>query len=95
MKDQRPILSAKGIGKYFYEPVKFKVLNDISFDAYPGEFLTIMGKSGCGKSTLLYLLSTMDTAYEGELCIDGQTITGLTPDKLAAIRNEKIATTGM
>ena len=30
----------------------------------------LVGKSGCGKSTLLYILSTMDTDYEGELLID-------------------------
>jgi lipoprotein-releasing system ATP-binding protein len=84
------VLRAEKIGKYFYEPVKFKVLDNISFDVKEGEFLTMVGKSGCGKSTLLYLLSTMDTAYEGELHIDNQRITGRKPDELAALRNEKI-----
>jgi lipoprotein-releasing system ATP-binding protein len=84
------VLRAEKIGKYFYEPVKFKVLDNISFDVKEGEFLTMVGKSGCGKSTLLYLLSTMDTAYEGELHIDNQRITGRKPDELASLRNEKI-----
>jgi lipoprotein-releasing system ATP-binding protein len=84
------VLRAEKIGKYFYEPVKFKVLDNISFDVKEGEFLTMVGKSGCGKSTLLYLLSTMDTAYEGELHIDNQRITGRKPDELATLRNEKI-----
>ncbi len=78
------------MGKYFYEPVEFKVLDDISFDAYKGEFLTLVGKSGSGKSTLLYCLSTMDTNYEGELWIDGQKITGRKPNELAALRNKSI-----
>lgn len=78
------------MGKYFYEPVEFKVLDDISFDAYKGEFLTLVGKSGSGKSTLLYCLSTMDTNYEGELWIDGQKITGQKPNELAALRNKSI-----
>jgi lipoprotein-releasing system ATP-binding protein len=49
-----------------------------------------MGKSGCGKSTLLYILSTMDTDYEGKLLIDGEVISGKSPGFLSKIRNEKI-----
>ena len=50
----------------------------------------MVGKSGSGKSTLLYVLSTMDTEYKGNLFIDNELMTGLSTDKLAAIRNEKI-----
>ncbi|MBL0016612.1 MAG: ABC transporter ATP-binding protein [Bacteroidetes bacterium] len=84
------ILETKGIGKYFTDPVKIKVLDDISFEAHRGEFLTLVGKSGCGKSTLLYILSTMDTEYEGNLMIDGEVLSGKKLDRLAAVRNEKI-----
>lgn len=84
------VLSTKGIGKFFYEPTKFRVLDDINFEAYKGEFLTLVGKSGSGKSTLLYCLSTMDTAYEGELYILDEKITGKKPDELATIRNKNI-----
>jgi lipoprotein-releasing system ATP-binding protein len=90
MHPQGIILSTKRMGKYFHEPVEFKVLDDISFDAYKGEFLTLVGKSGSGKSTLLYCLSTMDTNYEGELWIDGQKITGKKSNELAALRNKSI-----
>ncbi|HET9276532.1 MAG TPA: ABC transporter ATP-binding protein, partial [Flavitalea sp.] len=50
----------------------------------------VMGKSGCGKSTLLYILSTMDTDYEGELLIDGELMTEKDQKRLAQVRNEKI-----
>jgi lipoprotein-releasing system ATP-binding protein len=90
MTNSNIILSAKGIGKYFYEPEKFKVLTDISFDINRGEFVTMIGKSGSGKSTLLYLLSTMDTEYEGNLTFDGENLTQQTKERLAVIRNEKI-----
>lgn len=90
MEKRNVVLSTKGIGKYFYEPVKFKVLDNISFEAYKGEFLTLVGKSGSGKSTLLYCLSTMDTTYEGELYIENEKITGKKTDELAALRNKSI-----
>ena len=84
------ILSAKKINKYFRKPVLFHVLQNISFEIMQGEFVSIMGKSGCGKSTLLYILSTMDTDYDGELYLNGQKLTGLSGDELAAVRNEHI-----
>ncbi|MFM2195149.1 MAG: hypothetical protein RL092_749 [Bacteroidota bacterium] len=84
------VLETKMIEKFFYDPVEFQVLNEISFEVNRGEFLTLVGKSGCGKSTLLYILSTMDNDYNGELFIDGQKMTGLTQTELASIRNEKI-----
>ncbi|MDZ7899294.1 MAG: ABC transporter ATP-binding protein [Arcicella sp.] len=90
MKNSDIILSTEGIGKYFYEPEKFKVLTDINFDIKKGEFVTMVGKSGSGKSTLLYLLSTMDTEYEGTLTLDGENLTKQKKERLAEIRNEKI-----
>lgn len=84
------ILKAENITKYFTTPVKFKVLNNISFEIQESEFVTIMGKSGCGKSTLLYILSTMDTDYEGKMYFDQQLITGLKQNDLAKLRNASI-----
>lgn len=84
------ILEARHISKYFYDPVKVKVLNDISFTINKGEFVSVTGKSGCGKSTLLYVLSTMDTDYEGELMIDNVSMEKKKEKYLAGIRNEKI-----
>jgi lipoprotein-releasing system ATP-binding protein len=84
------VLQTGNIVKYFYEPVKFKVLDNISISINRGEFVSLVGKSGSGKSTLLYVLSTMDTDYEGNLQIDGETITGQKQNNLAVIRNEKI-----
>jgi len=83
-------IEAYQINKHFRQPVDYHVLKDISFGIEQGEFVSIMGKSGCGKSTLLYILSTMDTDYEGELKIDGSRCTGLPANDLARIRNEKI-----
>lgn len=84
------VLKTHKITKYFYEPEKFQVLKDIDIAVRKGEFLSLVGKSGCGKSTLMYVLSTMDTDYEGELEIAGQRLTGKHQNQLAAFRNEHI-----
>ena len=87
---ENKVLETKKLTKYFHDPVKFQVLKEIDMSINHGEFVSIVGKSGCGKSTLLYLLSTMDTDYEGQLLINNELITGRTDMELAQIRNEKI-----
>ncbi|MGX7687420.1 ABC transporter ATP-binding protein [Flectobacillus roseus] len=84
------LLEAKHINKSFHDPVTVPILKDVSIEIPKGQFTSIVGKSGCGKSTLLYILSTMDTDYEGELWIDGTRLTGKTEAELANVRNEKI-----
>lgn len=84
------VLRTHKITKYFYEPEKFKVLKEIDLSVNKGEFLSLVGKSGCGKSTLMYILSTMDTDYEGELEIAGQRLTGKDQNELARFRNQHI-----
>jgi len=84
------ILEARHISKYFHDPVTTPVLREVSFAVDKGEFVSVTGKSGCGKSTLLYILSTMDTDYEGSLLIDGETMTRQGANRLARVRNEKI-----
>ena len=84
------VLEAQNINKHFRKPVDFHVLQDISFQIQEGEFATIMGKSGCGKSTLLYILSTMDTDYEGQLFLNEELVTGKSHQELSRIRNRHI-----
>ena len=84
------IIEAKHITKYFHDPLTIQVLKDIDFSINKGEFISVIGKSGCGKSTLLYILSTMDTDYEGELLIDNMSMKHKQEAELAKIRNEKI-----
>ena len=74
--DDAIVLQASHICKNFHDPVVVKVLDDISLTINQGEFIAITGKSGCGKSTLLYILSTMDTDYEGDLLIAQELMRG-------------------
>ncbi|TCC96964.1 ABC transporter ATP-binding protein [Pedobacter hiemivivus] len=84
------VLEAKNLNKYFYNPKKFKVLENLDLAVEKGDFVSITGKSGSGKSTLLYLLSTMDTDFEGSININGSEMQGRSNSWLADFRNHHI-----
>lgn len=84
------IIEAINISKTFHEAEDVKVLTDINFSINKGEFVSIIGKSGCGKSTLLYILSTLDTNFDGDLVIDSISMKNKLDSELAIVRNEKI-----
>jgi lipoprotein-releasing system ATP-binding protein len=84
------LIEVKNLNKYFHEPVPFHVLKNISFNIEQGKLTAITGKSGSGKSTLLYLLSTMDTDFEGSIKIGGEEIKGKNGIWLSNFRNQNI-----
>ncbi|NER14952.1 ATP-binding cassette domain-containing protein [Leptobacterium flavescens] len=84
------ILKANALGKQFYEPERHYVLQNNTFEVAEGELVSIYGKSGSGKSTLLYILSTLDTDFEGELLINGTQIKGQSQSFLSEFRNRNI-----
>lgn len=58
MKDK--ILEITHLNKTYHDKTgEIEALNDISFDVYNQEFLSIVGPSGCGKSTILSILSRL------------------------------------
>lgn len=87
---QKKIIETKNINKYFHDPVSIQVIKDVSMTVEQGEFVSVVGKSGCGKSTLLYILSTMDTNYDGDLYIDDELMGNKSHEGLSMVRNEKI-----
>src|ERR1035438_2401702 len=66
------------------------VLNDISLDLTRGESLAIVGPSGSGKSTLLQIIGTLDRPSSGSVSLNGQDLSVLDDQRLAAVRNRQI-----
>lgn len=62
------LISINNLSKTFNNSREIiNVLNDISFDVYDGEILSIIGTSGCGKSTILNIISGLINDYDGEI----------------------------
>ena len=80
-----PILEVKNIKKHFDST---DVLKGVSFSLEKGQVLAIIGSSGSGKTTLLRCLNFLETADEGEILVNGKSLTGshLTEEQIRANR---------
>jgi putative ABC transport system ATP-binding protein len=67
-----------------------EILTGVNIDIYEGEFFVLLGKSGSGKSTLLNLISGIDLADGGEICVNNQDITRFSDHQLTLFRREQI-----
>lgn len=67
-----------------------QVLKSVNISIKQGEIVSITGPSGAGKSTLLQLLGTLDHPQEGEVLYNGEAVSQLKSNKLAAFRNKNI-----
>ena len=70
--------------------VPVTLVDDASIRIDPGEYVSIVGPSGSGKSSLLYLLGLLDSPTSGEVLIEGEATSTLSPDRLAALRLAKV-----
>jgi multiple sugar transport system ATP-binding protein len=55
------------------------VLDNLTFEANPGEFVVLVGPSGCGKSTMLRAIAGLETIDDGEIWVGGSNVTGKDP----------------
>ena len=91
VKQHEPIVALRNIVKSF--PVgndEVTVLHDISFDIYPGEFVSIVGPSGNGKSTLLNMVTGIDRPTAGEVLVTGRPVHEMSENELAKWRGHSV-----
>ena len=67
-----------------------RALNGVSVCIDHGEFVSVMGPSGSGKSTFMNMVGCLDTPSCGRIVVDGESVSELTGDELAEVRNRKI-----
>ena len=70
--------------------VDVHALNGASLEIYRGEVVAITGPSGSGKSTMMNILGCLDRPTSGEYYLDGELVSSLNDDQLAAVRNRKV-----
>lgn len=85
------LISMRNIWKtYQMGTEQLHALQGVSFEVQKGEYLAIIGPSGSGKSTLMNLIGCLDSPTKGQYWINGNLVSTMTDDELAAIRNKEI-----
>jgi NitT/TauT family transport system ATP-binding protein len=81
-------LNVEGVSHAFdIDGAALPVLNDVSFNVRPGEFVALLGPSGCGKSTLLRLVAGLEPPRLGALFEDGRPIKGPFPSRVVVFQD--------
>jgi putative ABC transport system ATP-binding protein len=79
-----------GVSKIYNGSRQVVALDRVDLKIECGEMVSIVGPSGSGKSTMLNLIGGLDRPTSGEVSVDGESLAGLSDDRLTHLRREKI-----
>jgi putative ABC transport system ATP-binding protein len=90
-EERLPSVQAVGVVKdYQIGSRTVRVLDGLSFEAYPGEYLSIVGPSGSGKTTLFNLIGGLDSPSAGKILVAGDDLAALSASAMAQLRCRRI-----
>ena len=85
------VISARSLVKtYVVGDHQVKALRGVNIEVPSGEFLAVTGPSGSGKSTFMHIVGCLDKPTSGQYFLDGQDVSTMSKNELAAVRNKKI-----
>jgi len=85
------VIGVKNLVKtYVVGEVEVRALRGVNLEVQRGEFLAVTGPSGSGKSTFMHIIGCLDRPTSGHYLLDGQDVSRMSKDALAAVRNKKI-----
>ena len=87
------ILEAKSLQKIYttrFGGNQVKALSNVSFSVEQGEYVAIMGESGSGKTTLLNILAALDKPTNGEVLLDGKSLSSIKEKEISAFRRDNL-----
>lgn len=70
--------------------IQVRALRGVTVDIDQGEFVAVIGPSGSGKSTFMHILGCLDRPSSGRYVLDGNDVSRLSKNALAAVRNRQI-----
>jgi putative ABC transport system ATP-binding protein len=89
--DSRAVLEAHDVTKvYELDEIEVHALRGVDLEICDGEMLSIMGPSGSGKSTLMHIVGLLDRPTAGSVVVEGEEVSRMAPNELAAVRNKRI-----